>query len=129
MGRNSVEATKARLSSAVLAAAAARAARLTALLLFFLAGFVDFVALCVLDEDEGALCGCGESPEDCPTAGGTTIRTASAQARHRTSGEAGFEEVAAFISFTVSRFFDAAPERNQSRYRTVCANGNAQAGN
>jgi hypothetical protein len=105
MGRSSLEATKARFSRAVRAAAAARAARPTGFLLFLpaLAGFFCF---CFLDEilPFDRLAGSPEDtlPEDplpdvCPQTGGTTIKRASAQAKHRRSMEPEIRKIAALI--------------------------------
>jgi hypothetical protein len=86
MGRNSVEATNARLSSAVRAALAALAARPIGFLAFFLPGLAVFRALCDLEEAE-AVCRGFEPPEVCP---GTVTSKASAQATHSASRETRF---------------------------------------
>jgi hypothetical protein len=89
MGRNSVEATNARLSSAVRAALAALAARPIGFLAFFLPGLAVFRALCDLEEAE-AVCRGFEPPEVCPDTAGTVTSKASAQATHSASRETRF---------------------------------------
>jgi hypothetical protein len=105
MGRSSLEATKARFSRAVRAAAAARAARPTGFLLF-LPARAGFFCFCFLDEilPFDRLAGSPDDalPEDplpdiCPQTGGAIIKRASAQAKHRRSTEPEIRKIATLI--------------------------------